>query len=415
MNRISLSDIISQLSIALDAVEAELLGATRYHSKRVCVLCLAIGNYMGYDEEHLFNLAGCALLHDNALTEYILSEKPGESQALNIRSHCIIGQNNCGYFPFPGTIEGFVLYHHEYADGSGAFGKKYGEYPEEAGIIALADQIDVKYPMQKLNASGLEKVRQFIRAGTGRRFDPAAAEAALAVLDQAFLDRVSDENVSETIRSGLPDVVRRISNQDIVSLSGIIARIIDYKSEFTQEHSIQIANKAWYMGGIYHYPEELRADIYLAAAFHDIGKLFIPGAILEKPGRLTDEEFEIIKSHAQYTWNILKVVRGFEEIAVWASDHHEKLDGTGYPFGKTGSRLDFNSRLLACLDIYQAVREKRPYHPVRSHKETMKILYDMAGRGLVDEGITRDLDEALAKLPDGCAAAPDTMNRNIMN
>jgi HD-GYP domain-containing protein (c-di-GMP phosphodiesterase class II) len=75
--------------------------------------------------------------------------------------------------------------------------------------------------------------------------------------------------------------------------------------------------------------------------------------------------------------------------------YHEKLDGSGYPFGKKAEELDFNSRLMACIDIYQAVSEERPYHPERDHQSTMKILHDMAEKGQVDAGIVKDMDKAL--------------------
>ncbi|MDR1143634.1 MAG: phosphohydrolase, partial [Spirochaetaceae bacterium] len=90
-------------------------------------------------------------------------------------------------------------------------------------------------------------------------------------------------------------------------------------------------------------------------------------------------------------------IEGFGHICGWAANHHEKLDGSGYPFGKKAEDLDFNSRLIACIDIYQAVSEERPYHPGRNHAETMKVLYDMAERGKIDGGIVRDLDAVLAE------------------
>jgi HD-GYP domain-containing protein (c-di-GMP phosphodiesterase class II) len=160
------------------------------------------------------------------------------------------------------------------------------------------------------------------------------------------------------------------------------------------------------MGGRYGYDSTLRTEVYLAAALHDIGKLSTPVAILEKPGKLTDEEFRTIQDHVRMTHELLKDITGFEHICDWASNHHEKLDGTGYPFKKKANELDFNSRLIACLDIYQAVSEERPYHPGRSHADTIKILADMAGNGFVDSGIVRDLDTALEEYNGGDVPPP---------
>jgi HD-GYP domain-containing protein (c-di-GMP phosphodiesterase class II) len=177
----------------------------------------------------------------------------------------------------------------------------------------------------------------------------------------------------------------------------MIARVIDYKSVFTKKHTMQIANRAWLMGSYYGYDEASKAQLYLAAALHDIGKIATPLEILENPGGLTRDEFEIIKQHVKHTYDWLSTVEGLEDICRWASDHHEKLDGTGYYRGKKTGDLDFNSCLLACIDVYQAVSEERPYHPARGHKDTMPILYAMAQKGLVNEKIVKDLDAVMAK------------------
>lgn len=409
MNQISLNELLGQISIGLDAVEAELVGAVKYHSKRVAALCLAVGREMGYDGERLFCLAGCALLHDNALTEYILSEHPDNLKKLNLNTHCMIGQENARFFPFPLNIDGMILYHHESADGKGAFGKRSGEYPEEAGIIALADQVDVRYSLRNCDSGKLDQIRMFLENNKGKKFDEKAVNTALSVIDAAFLKRLTDDSIFDTLKADFPEFQRELSNHELVRISGIIAKIIDYKSNFTQKHSTQIANKAWLMANYYEYDDTLRAEIYLAAALHDIGKLLIPSAILEKPGILTEKEFSVIQAHVTHTWDILRSIQGFERIAVWASSHHEKLNGTGYPFGKTSENMDFNSRLLACLDVYQAVSEKRPYHPARNHADTMKILKDMAAGGYIDRTITEDLDHVLSAIPDGIAAYPDEL------
>ncbi|MDR2785766.1 MAG: HD domain-containing protein, partial [Treponema sp.] len=186
-----------------------------------------------------------------------------------------------------------------------------------------------------------------------------------------------------------------IENDFIIKLAGFVTRIIDYKSKFTKTHCIGIAEKARHMSIAYRYSGSLRAQVYLAAALHDIGKLATPTSILEKPGPLTREEFDVIKEHVHLTYKLLKDIDGLENVSVWAFNHHEKLDGSGYYFGKKADELDFNSRLLACLDIYQALTEERPYHAGKDHRATMEILFDMGRRGFLDTGIIRDLDAAL--------------------
>jgi HD-GYP domain-containing protein (c-di-GMP phosphodiesterase class II) len=110
----------------------------------------------------------------------------------------------------------------------------------------------------------------------------------------------------------------------IFNLVNFITRIIDYKSVFTKHHSTQIANMAYVMGKCYNYDQEEIMKLYLASALHDLGKLETPTAILEKPGKLTDDEFLIIKKHVFKTRKLLENIDGFHDICEWASNHHEK-------------------------------------------------------------------------------------------
>lgn len=135
------------------------------------------------------------------------------------------------------------------------------------------------------------------------------------------------------------------------------------------------------------YDEETAQKMYLAGALHDIGKVAIGNEILEKPGRLTDEEFAAMKHHAAYTYYILSDIDDFDEIRDWASFHHERLDGSGYPFGKSASDLNTQERIMACVDVYQALIENRPYKQGISHEKACEILRDMAEKGWIDSDI----------------------------
>jgi HD-GYP domain-containing protein (c-di-GMP phosphodiesterase class II) len=387
-------------------VEGELLGASTHHGKRIATLSAAMGRYLGLNDDTVRALTVCALLHDNALTEYIFSERQGERHDPAMKLHCEIGQKNVDTLQFKADAGGFVLYHHERADGTGPFKKKAGEYPLGAEIIRVADSIDVANHLQRLPAAGLPALREYIASNIGRDYTDRAADAMLNILDEELLFSLRDDRIVETADRFIPSWTVDMDRGVVMEFAGFVSRIIDYKSVFTERHSTQIANKAWLMGGYYGYDSGLRTEVYLAAALHDIGKLSTPVGILEKPGKLTDEEFRIIKDHVRMTYELLKNINGFEHICDWASNHHEKLDGTGYPFKKKADQLDFNSRLIACLDIYQAVSEERPYHPGRNHVDTIKILADMAGQGFVDSGIVRDLDTALEEYNGGDVPSP---------
>jgi HD-GYP domain-containing protein (c-di-GMP phosphodiesterase class II) len=432
--------LIKAIAEALDIVEGELLGASTHHGKRIAALSAAMGRYFGMDEEDLRALTVCALLHDNALTEYVLSERDGgihdsqaalaasttsslqnkaagfDSQAALAASttsslqnkaagfdsamklHCEYGQRNVEAFGLKADINGYILYHHECASGAGPYGKKEGTYPLGAEIIGIADSTDVIHHLQRVPPEELSVIKKKIAGNIGVKHTARAAEAMLAVLDEEMLCALRDENILATSeRFFLPWTVD-VEDSLFFKLGKFISHIIDDKSVFTRKHCAGISQKAWYMAEIYGYDGSQRSQFHLAASLHDIGKLATPVYILEKPGKLTDDEFSEIKQHVYLTYKLLKDIDGFEDICAWASNHHEKLDGSGYHFGKNGADLDFNSRLLACLDIYQALTEVRPYHNGRDHKTAMQMLSDMGNKGLLDTGIIKDLDSALAEM-----------------
>lgn len=394
---IRMDKLIKAIAAALDLVEGELLGASTHHGKRVAVLAAAMGRRLGLAEDMLLPLTTCALLHDNALTEYILSERLGECQGQMMRLHCEYGQRNVDSLMFKPGVSGFVLYHHERPNGQGPFGKREGEIPLGAELIGVADSFDVIHHLEQVRPEDLPRLHQELWNGMEENYSRRAALAMTNVLNEKMFRSLENDRILETAEEYIPPWFIDVEDQIMFNLAKFVIHIIDDKSVFTRRHTSQIANKAWFLGGCYGYEPGLRAQFYLAAALHDIGKLAIPAAILEKPGKLNDEEFDVIKSHVSKTRELLEGIDGFENIIEWAANHHEKLDGSGYPAGKKQEALDFNSRLLACIDIYQAVSEERPYHPGRSHNEAIRILYDMADMEKLDRSIVRDLDTALAK------------------
>jgi HD-GYP domain-containing protein (c-di-GMP phosphodiesterase class II) len=383
-------------SKAFDIIETEQIGTSEHHSKRVAVLCSLMGRRLGFGSDAIAALATCALFHDNALSECRLYSNRDGRQATDLRLHCEYGQRNVSWLPFATGIDGFVLYHHECETGTGPFGKGADEFPLEAALIAATDHVDAKHHLQRIPASGLGALRDAIAAAVGRISTGRAMAALLDVLDSETLESLRDENIHGRLETLLPPWKLAAWDGNVIRLAAFIAHIIDYKSDFTRKHTEQIANRAWLMSGHYGYADEERAQLFLAAALHDIGKIATPLSVLEKPGALTREEFAVIRRHVRHTYDWLGEVEGLGGIRGWASAHHEKLDGSGYPLGLRAEDLDFNSRLLACIDIYQAVCEERPYHAARGHQETMPILYDMAGKGKLDAQIVKDLDAVMA-------------------
>jgi len=131
--------------------------------------------------------------------------------------------------------------------------------------------------------------------------------------------------------------------------------------------------------------------VKVAGKLHDVGKLAIPNAILEKPGRLTKEEFAVIKSHVYHTYTTLRAIAGLEDVADWAAFHHERLDGKGYPFRNGAEGLDIGARLMAVADVFTALAEDRPYREGMSGSEVRKILVDMVDKRHIDGDINNQL------------------------
>jgi HD-GYP domain-containing protein (c-di-GMP phosphodiesterase class II) len=385
--------LIGVIAEALDIVEGELLGASTHHGRRIAALCVAMGKKRGMDMAELITLSAGALLHDSALTEYILAERMGGHHDPSMKLHCEYGQRNIETMGLPSDTADIILYHHERTDGSGPYGKKTGEYPLNAELIGIADMVDVTWHLQRRSPEDIPKIASFIEKSNKFRSETAAL--LMDVLDEAMLSNIDDTHISKTAESSIPPWEMDGGNTRLQDITAFIGRVIDYKSSFTCRHSAGIVEKAAAMAAYYGYDLPVRNRLCLAANLHDIGKLAVPSDILEKPGKLSDEEFKIIAYHVQKTAELLSDLEGLDDVRAWASNHHEKLNGTGYPLGKKAAVLDFNSRLMTCLDIYQAVSEERPYHPVRDHAGSMAILYEMAADGAIDKSIVKDMDKAL--------------------
>lgn len=410
---IEMTKLLHTLSLSLDYVENEIIRTARNHGKRVAVLTNLMAKEAGYPQDVLYALTQSAVLHDCALAEYLKDEfrrKNGSLDETNMYEHCVVGEKMMRKLPFYHLVPGTVLFHHEQADGKGALGLTENMVPLYAQLLHAADMADVRFSLDTMDHEKYEALRAWLDEVRGSAISERSAELFLRAIDYDALMSVTGENCRAAVRAMIPELSDEIPMEALREIATFFAKITDYKSNFTWRHSMGIAEKAERMGQYYGYDRETCDKLYIAGALHDMGKLLISNDILEKPGKLTNTEYQEIQNHAMGTWKLLSAVGGLEEITSWASLHHEKLDGSGYPFGYKAEQLGKNERLLACLDIYQALVEQRPYKAGLPHGEAMGILYRMGAAGQLDTGILDDINTCFA--PKGAApvkaAAPVT-------
>ena len=406
--KLDLTDLIYALSFALDKVEYELLGIETGHGRRVACLCLFMAESAGIRGEELRDYIGCCVLHDNALTEFIheeldnfkyMTDESGKqlSDAIKIdfvdhnSNHSKIGERNIHLVPFRTNVDNIILYHHENADGSGALGKTAAETGLKTQILHLADEIDIHYKLSSLTESEFNRISEWVQNQSGKMFSEKAVQLFHDAVTYEKILYLKNKGAFTSLKRELHTVTSDYSDEEIHNFARMFARITDYKSEFTQTHSLSVADKVEQMANYYGFDHEKTTRLYLAGALHDIGKLLVSNDILEKPGRLTDDEFSVMRDHASATRYVLRLVKGIPDVVRWASNHHEKLNGKGYPRGLTAENLSFEERLMACVDIYQALTEQRPYKDGMPHEKAIAIMQDMADKGEIDATIVQDM------------------------
>ncbi len=403
--RFDFTELLYALSFALDAVEIELTGVKTEHGKRVAYLSCLMGNAFGFTGPELVEFVGCAILHDNAIAEYIREEfnndyaaagaaqqEPGMPK-IDTKIHCLAGERNCSLLPFRTDVKNIILYHHS------TLLEKPAALSQttfvKSQIVRLADYVDTIGNLTAITEPAFAAIVSHLESLAGLEYPQFVIDLFRNSVHYADLQQMNEKGVENLLRSRVPSEVEDFSDQEVRNIAKTFARIVDYKSSFTKNHSLGVASIADIMATEYHYEPEHQSRFHFAAAFHDIGKLIIPNDILEKPDTLTTEEFVQMKTHAYATYQVLEQIPGLTDIAVLASRHHEKLNGSGYPFGLSEPQLSFDEKLLAVIDIYQALTENRPYKEGFSHEKTMGILYDMVEKGQLDASMVADINRVM--------------------
>jgi putative nucleotidyltransferase with HDIG domain len=158
-----------------------------------------------------------------------------------------------------------------------------------------------------------------------------------------------------------------------------LARAVDAKSSWTAGHSIRVTDTALKIGSVMRLSPQKLDDLHRAALLHDIGKVGVPVAILDKPGALDDDEYAQIKKHPSIGARILEPIASYKEILPIVLQHHERYDGKGYPGGLSGDEIDMGARILAVADVFDALKSDRPYRDGWAVERVVDLITKEAG------------------------------------
>jgi putative two-component system response regulator len=197
-------------------------------------------------------------------------------------------------------------------------------------------------------------------------------------------------------------------NQSLTNVENVLfsmARAVEAKDEYTQGHIERVANLAVSIGRALNLSRKETKALYYGGALHDIGKLGIPHEILNKPGPLNSDEWEIMRQHPEIGYKIcLPLGESLGSALDIIRYHHEKMDGSGYPYGLKGNEIPDVARIMAVADMYDALVTDRPYRKGMRREKAMEIINQETAEGKLDKLITRALvgllpaNEAIASL-----------------
>ncbi len=197
-----------------------------------------------------------------------------------------------------------------------------------------------------------------------------------------------------TLASSFDTMTERLQRQHLATVRALTSAI-DARDPHTASHSARFGQLAVMIGETLGLSEAQVQHLEIGGYLHDIGKIGVCDSVFLKPGRLTDEERELIERHPRIGLDILAPVDLAPEVVAFVSGHHEKLDGSGYPFGRRGDELSIIARIAVVSDIYDALTTDRPYRPAMTIDEALEIMRREAADGKLDEQVLGLLEEII--------------------
>ena len=377
-------DLIFPLARTVDMMSP----AVAQHHMRVAYLAMRLSEELGIEPVERRDITVAGSLHD--IGAFSLHERLDllEFEERKPAQHSLAGYLLLKDFPPFENVASMIRFHHvPWGDGAGATVNET-PVPRGAHILHLADRISVLISPDRPVLSQIHQVQESIVARKGGMFVPEYVDAFLRV---AAKDYVWLETTSESIASILKRSVgfqnQGIDIDALLEFARLICRVIDFKSEFTATHSTGVAATASTLGRWIGFSQQECRMLEIAAFLHDLGKLAIPSEILEKPGKLTTDEWQIMRTHVYYTYRVLEPIDALNVITSWGALHQERLNGTGYPFRYKAEDLPLGARIMAVADVFTGITEDRPYRKGMDKETALTVLEDMAERCELDASI----------------------------
>jgi len=359
MERLSLKELTVPMIKAIDSFNYLL----KSHHRRTAIISYHIGKKLNLNDVELFELVVAAALHDIGALSVEERDSLIKEDVEDPTPHCIMGYHMLASFEAFKIIAQIIKHHHIKYSESADF--KRGEVLFQSHVLHLADRVDILISTNDFIFNQKEKVIKNIQEKVTSTFHPEVFKAFEEVAkSDVFWIEINSLDIDQLFKKVNFVIDYKLDVDNIINFALTLSRIIDFRSRFTTAHSYTVAHLAKLLGSYFDFSEERCKKLMVAGYLHDIGKIGIDPGIIEKKGPLTDGEFKIMKQHAYYTGQILNelnVSEWFSEIVTWAERHHEKIDGSGYPFAINGKSLDQGVKILAYADIISALMEDRPY------------------------------------------------------
>lgn len=395
---INLHETIYSLSNALDLVGVDHI----HHGKRVAYIAAECARQMGWDECRwsMNDLFQAAILHDCGVSKTRVHARLAQFEWENEKEHCRIGAELLSSSRLLRHLAGIVRHHHTHWSELTQLPLPH-KVKLNANLIYLADRVEVA--SQPYFAGGgdillaRDDIARKILDKRGDWFCPELVDAFLNIsASEAFWFMLDGDHIDGYLATWLSSCNdHEIEFGELREMMRVFSHIVDAKSPFTRQHSDGVASLARFIGERFGLHETQCNMLELAGLLHDIGKLRIPDELLDKPGKLTEQEFTIMKRHSFDTWNILKPIKGLGEVALWASQHHERADGSGYPYRLNAKEIPLEAKILAVADVFQALAQDRPYRRALPPERILSILQEQAAAGKLDSLVVSQVEASL--------------------